>query len=133
MRRFLLVFAVTILLVLVLPPADVAATPPAPTSIQATDGTMVNFIRVTWSLCPGALYYKVYRGYPLPKDDYLIATVPNTSTTFDDTTADHEKLYAYRVAACDPSGCNRNLWAYDYGHAGRQRRPVLRQSLGLLG
>jgi len=36
-------------------------TPPVPTNVQASDGTYVDKVRVSWAASPGATLYKVYR------------------------------------------------------------------------
>ncbi len=62
------------------------APPSAPTDLQASDGTHVDFVRVTWDSAPGATRYLVYRSTADAIDGNLeILTESHTQTTYDDT------------------------------------------------
>ena len=55
----ILVLVLAVVLVIAVPPgsADVRpAVPPVPQNVQASDGTHVNFVRVTWMPSPGTTY-----------------------------------------------------------------------------
>jgi len=84
-----------------------AGYPPAPTNVQASDGTYPNKIVITWNPVPGATHYQVFRdrnpdvGFPIvPGADNV------TTTPFDDTTATAGIRYWYRVKACNAQGCS---------------------------
>ena len=76
---------------------------PAPTGVQASDGTFTDKVRVSWNAASGALLYKVYRN-----------TVNNASTavhlgstgitSFDDATAAPGTVYYYWVRGYGTTG-----------------------------
>ncbi|MCR4391848.1 MAG: hypothetical protein NUV94_03495 [Candidatus Acetothermia bacterium] len=84
-----------------------AGWPPAPTNVQASDGTYADRVVVTWDPVPGADYYKVFRdrnpdvGFPLLADNV-------TETSFSDATAFVGLKYWYRIKACrtNPGTCS---------------------------
>ena len=95
--------------------ADVApsAAPPWPTNVQATQGTQVNKVRVSWSASAGATYYKIHRGRwnPNPPINWPDTFYEYTNTYYDDTSAWHGYKYDYRVQACNSSH-QCSAWSY---------------------
>lgn len=87
--------------------AGYAGYPPAPTNVQASDGTYPHKIVITWDPVPGATYYQVYRERN-PDQGFTIVPGANsvTGTSFDDTTATPGTWYWYRVKACHATGCS---------------------------
>jgi len=76
-----------------------AGHPPAPTNVQASDGTHPDRIVVTWDPVPGATYYQVFRSRDRDVGFDLLLGEPNTPTIAD-TTATVGRVYWYRVRAC---------------------------------
>ncbi|GMW02523.1 MAG: hypothetical protein AMXMBFR84_36590 [Candidatus Hydrogenedentota bacterium] len=86
-----------------------------PQNVSATDGTFVDFVRITWDGVDGATGYEVFReDTEKPEIEQPIATV--TTTTYDDTSAGESQLlqancqpypdyvvHTYRVRAFDSS------------------------------
>ncbi|MCB1824545.1 MAG: fibronectin type III domain-containing protein [Candidatus Competibacteraceae bacterium] len=70
---------------------------PAPTGVEASDGTFADRVRITWDAVAGAIIYEVYR-------DGLLVGLP-TSTVFDDTDVTPGATYAYTIRACDAKEC----------------------------
>jgi subtilisin family serine protease len=77
-----------------------------PTNIDATDGTQLDKVTLTWIDSDYATYYQVFRN---PKNSAETATqlTPDSSiNTFDDTTAEPGTIFNYWVIACSVSGCS---------------------------
>jgi len=70
---------------------------PAPTGVNASDGTFADRIRVTWDAVAGAIAYEVYR------DGLLVASL--TDLVFEDTNVTPETTYAYTIRACNAKQC----------------------------
>lgn len=67
-----------------------------PVMVTATDGTLSDRIRVTWSAVTGATSYQLYRGTSGQlNDSVLLASLAGTS--YDDTIAAANQLYTYWV------------------------------------
>jgi fibronectin type 3 domain-containing protein len=70
---------------------------PAPTNLQASDGTYTDKVRVTWTASSGATSYKVYRAASAAGTKTLLGSP--TGTAFNDTTATPGVTYYYWVRA----------------------------------
>ena len=118
-RLLLLILVVTTVISGTPASADVgpAAVPPPPTDVQASDGTFVNRVRVTWSAVSSASRYQVDRKAQWGAVWAVIATHV-TNTYHDDLNATHNTRYYYRVSACNSHGCSATSWPLDYGHPG---------------
>lgn len=80
---------------------------PSPTNVQATDGTSVVHVGISWSASTGASGYRVYRYVPDPNNPAvplmeLVAQTTTTSTT--DVLAEPGVAYDYEVVAFTPAG-----------------------------
>ena len=84
-------------------------TPPSePTGVDASDGTYMDKVRISWDQTEGAAYYQVFRtennSSPMigdsPIADYVL--IP----TFDDFTAEENSTYYYWLNACNFEGCS---------------------------
>jgi fibronectin type 3 domain-containing protein len=84
----------------------------APTTVQASDGTYTDKVRVSWSASSGATSYKVYRATSASGMKSLRGSP--TGTTFDDTTATPGVTYYYWVKACKGVNCS-DYSAYNTG------------------
>ena len=81
------------------------SSPSAPTSVAATQGTLSDRVRLTWTASPGATGYQVYRS---TTNNSATATLLNgtdvTGTLFDDLTAVSGTTYFYWVKADNAAG-----------------------------
>jgi fibronectin type 3 domain-containing protein len=91
---------------------QLTVSPPVPPSIQASDGTYTDKVRVTWDPVSGATSYEVYRSITETSSKMWIGSP--TGTSFDDTTAAAGMLFYYWVKACGDTGCS-DYSAYDTG------------------
>jgi fibronectin type 3 domain-containing protein len=80
------------------------APPPVPTGISASDGDYPDHILVSWNAARGAQRYEVLRAES--EDGEYAKIGESTTTTFSDTEAQGNRLYWYRVRACNPFGCS---------------------------
>jgi len=78
--------------------------PAAPENVQASDGTYVERVRVTWDSSFGANFYELYRAESPTGTKTLIGTV--TSPDFNDVTAAYETTYYYWVKGCVIDACS---------------------------
>jgi S-formylglutathione hydrolase FrmB len=85
---------------------------PAPTNVQASDGTYTGKVQVTWTASPGATSYTIYRANQSWGINTALGTTSNT--TYDDTTALAGKIYYYYVTATNADGTS-GFSAYDTG------------------
>ncbi|MCP5450492.1 MAG: hypothetical protein H6972_08040 [Gammaproteobacteria bacterium] len=85
---------------------------PAPTGVNASDGTFTDRIRVTWDAVAGAISYEVYR------DGLLVASL--TNIVFEDTNVTPGATYAYTIRACNAKECS-GLSQPDDGYAHAQQ------------
>lgn len=77
--------------------------PAAPTGLTATDGSLTDRVRVSWSASSGATSYEVFRS--LIDNPTAAQSVGTTaSTTFDDLTTAVGETYYYRVKASNANG-----------------------------
>ena len=74
----------------------------APATLVASDGTYSTGIRMEWSASAGAATYEVYRGTTVANT--LLATVPGSSTSYEDTSATPGMSYTYAVKAVGATG-----------------------------
>ena len=76
----------------------------APGGVQATDGTLLQRVGITWAAVTGATHYELSRAESASGEKTVLVTwLPATS--FDDTTAVSGKVYYYFVrAASDAAG-----------------------------
>ena len=98
-------------------------TPPVPTNVQASDGTYVDKVRVSWAASPGATLYKVYRAKSSNSWDTKTALGTTSNTTFDDTTVPVMVTHYYYVQASNSNG-TRGFSAFDAGSRADGRPPV---------
>jgi hypothetical protein len=79
--------------------------PPAPTSVNASDGTFISKVQISWTAVAEASSYQVFRGQNnTPTSATQLA--PPSSPPFDDTTAVVGVVYYYFVKACDSTECS---------------------------
>jgi hypothetical protein len=81
-----------------------ALPPPAPTNVQASDGTYTNKVKVSWNASSGATSYEVYRATSAAGTKSLLGSP--TGTSFNDTTATPGVTYRYWVKACSGANCS---------------------------
>jgi fibronectin type 3 domain-containing protein len=96
---------------------QLTVSPPLPPSIQASDGTYTDKVRVTWDPVSGATSYDVYRSLTETSAKMWIGSP--TGTSFDETTAAAGALFYYWAKACGDTGCS-DYSTYDTGW----RRPL---------
>jgi hypothetical protein len=89
------------------------AAPSPPTNVQASDGTYVDKVQVTWTASSGATSYGVYRAASRRGTKVAIGTT--SDTTFDDTTASVGRTYYYWVIGTNVYGAS-GFSAYDTGY-----------------
>jgi len=99
---------------------SVCTPPPSPTNAQASDGTYLDKVEVTWAASSGATSYTVYRA--TSKWGTKVALGTTSATTYDDTTASVMVTYYYYVTATNPYGAS-GYSAYDTGYRSDGRPP----------
>lgn len=77
--------------------------PQPPTGVLASDAASTEIVRVIWNASPGADEYRVYRGAS-PEGTRVALSNWQTSTTWDDTSADVGPYYYYWVRARNAHG-----------------------------
>jgi hypothetical protein len=87
--------------------------PSPPTNVQASDGTYMDKVQVTWTASSGANSYIVYRATSKRGSKTTLGTTSNT--TYDDTTASVGRTYYYYVKASNSNGTSE-LSAYNTGY-----------------
>ncbi len=87
--------------------------PSVPTSVQASDGTFSDRVRITWTASTEATSYKVYRSTAVSGVKRILGSTVNT--TLDDVTALAGKTYYYWVKAFNGS-TGSSLSANDTGY-----------------
>jgi len=80
------------------------APPSVPQGVSASDGDYPDRILVSWNPVRGAQRYEVFRAESEEGDYAKIGE--STTTTFSDTEAQGNRLYWYRVRACNQFGCS---------------------------
>jgi len=78
--------------------------PPAPTNVQASDGTYTDKVGVTWTATADTTYYEVHRSDTEGGTKTLLENP--TGTSHDDTSAVVSITYYYWVIACNTYGCS---------------------------
>ena len=99
------------------------ALPAVPANLQASDGTYIERVSVTWDASFGANFYELYRAESPTGDKTLIAKV--TSSHFDDVLAEYETVYYYWVKGCVIDGCS----AFSDFDTGYRSLPAVPQNL----
>jgi cellulose 1,4-beta-cellobiosidase len=87
--------------------------PSVPTNVQASDGTYVDKVKVTWTASSGATSYTVHRATSRRGTKVAIGTTSGTS--YDDTTASAGRTYYYWVTGTNVYGAS-GFSAYDTGY-----------------
>jgi hypothetical protein len=77
-------------------------TPAAPASVAASDD-LADKVRVTWSVCTNATFYRIYR-YTSNTSGSASQIGTSTTTSYDDLTATADVLYYYWVKAANGTG-----------------------------
>jgi len=117
------------------PPPD--GTPPPPTNVQASDGTYMDKVHITWTASPGATSYTVYRATQRRGTKTALGTT--SDTTYDDTTALAGKIYYYYIKATNAYGTsdfsvsNTGWWRGPIGKGSPQSRAIGGVSMGAYG
>ena len=112
-------------------------TPPPPTNVQASDGTYMDKVQVTWTASPGATSYTVYRATQRWGTKPELGTTSNT--IYDDTTALAGIIYYYYVKASNANGTsnfsayNTGWWIGPIGKGSPQFRAIGGVSMGAYG
>jgi len=94
----------------------IAAIPMPPTNVQATDGSIVGSVMVTWNGVAGATFYHIYRGVQHSGSYSHIGTAAGIGM-YSDTTVNASVRYEYMVAACNSQGCGGQS-ASNVGYSG---------------
>jgi hypothetical protein len=97
--------------------------PSPPTNVQASDGSSMDKVQVTWTASPRATSYTVYRATSTSRRASRIAIGTTPSTTYDDTTASVGKTYYYWVKASNSYGTS-GFSAYNTGYRSDGRPPA---------
>ena len=111
--------------------------PSPPTNVQASDGTYLNKVQVTWTASPGATSYTVYRATQRWGTKTALGTTSNT--TYDDTTGLAGKIYYYYVKATNANGTSdfsvsdTGWWINPIGKGSPQFRAIGGVSMGAYG
>ncbi|NWG02327.1 MAG: hypothetical protein HXY44_05670 [Syntrophaceae bacterium] len=87
--------------------------PPVPINVQASDGTSLDKVQITWTASLRATSYTIYRA--TSKWGVKTALGTTSTTTYDDTTASTGKTYYYYVTASNSYGTS-GYSAYDTGY-----------------
>jgi len=107
---------------------------PAPTGVDATDGTYTDKVKISWNSVSGATHYKVYRARSSGETKVAL-TGWQTNTSYDDTSADFCWFYSYWVkAATSSSGANASSYStYNTGWRRLEAPQNVTASLGEVG
>jgi len=98
-------------------------TPSVPINIQATDGTYVDKVELTWTASSGATSYTVYRATSLSRRVSKTTLGTTSETYFNDTTAVPMKTYYYYVKASNVYGTS-DFSSYDAGYRSDGSPPI---------
>ncbi len=92
------------------------ARPSPPTGVNATDGTSPDYVGVSWVAVEGIPIYRAYRCSSLSASCSVLSY--QTGTSFKDFGGRSNRVYFYRVQACEHLGsCSKRSDA-DAGHRG---------------
>jgi C1A family cysteine protease/fibronectin type 3 domain-containing protein len=97
--------------------------PSAPTIVQASDGTYMNRVQITWSAPLGATSYTVYRATSINTWTRKSTLGTTSDTFFNDTTAVPKTTYYYWVKASNSYGTS-GFSTYDAGYRSDGRPPA---------
>ncbi len=86
--------------------ASAATIPPVPIGVTSSDGEFTDKVRITWAPSSGATYYKVVRNHLNTTYGSTELTGSQTTTTYDDVSAQQNVAYYYWIAACNASDCS---------------------------
>jgi len=88
--------------------ANVISPPSPPTGVDASDGTYMDKVQISWNSADGAAYYEVYwTATNSPPGSAAPPLMDNISvTTYDDFSATPNLPYYYWVKACNSEGCS---------------------------
>jgi hypothetical protein len=103
--------------------ASFSSAPSPPTNVQASDGTYLERVQVTWSASSGATSYTVYRATSTKRWAKKTTLGTTSETFFNDTTAVPMKTYYYYVKASNVYGTS-NYSLYDAGYRSDGRPPI---------
>ncbi|MEN3009651.1 MAG: fibronectin type III domain-containing protein [Candidatus Bipolaricaulaceae bacterium] len=85
-----------------------AGRPPEPTNVQASDGSYLDRIVITWDPVPGATYYQIFRdpgADPTCRGDLCFLAMADTNM-YEDLVVRAGLRYRYAVRACNGYGCS---------------------------
>ena len=97
--------------------------PPAPTNVQASDGTYTDKVQVTWTASPDATSYTVYRATSTSSRATKVVLGTTSATTYDDITASVMVNYYYYIKATNSHGTS-GYSAYNRGYRSDGRPPA---------
>ena len=97
--------------------------PSPPINIQASDGTYMDKVKVTWTASPEATSYTIYRATSNSRRATKVTVGTTSDTTYDDTTASIMKTYYYYITATNSYGTS-GYSAYDTGYRSDGRPSV---------
>jgi uncharacterized protein (DUF362 family) len=104
-------------------PVTINSPPSPPTNVQASDGSYMEKVQVTWTASSGATSYTVYRATSTLRRATKVAIVTTSNTTYDDTTASVGRSYYYWVKASNSYGTS-GFSAYNKGYRSDGRPPA---------
>ena len=96
------------------------AIPEPPQNVNASDGTLIAQVRITWDKSDGTTYYELYRSEPGSADKQLLETRDGQYAFTDDSSNGDGTLLEYAVKACSDAGCSE-LSNVDTGYADMPR------------
>jgi len=105
-----------------------------PTGVDASDGDYTDKVRISWNSVSGATHYKVYRARSSGETKVALSGW-QTSTSYDDTSADFCWFYSYWVkAATSSSGDNASGYSsYNTGWRRLEKPQNVTASIGEVG
>lgn len=83
-----------------------AAVPTAPTGVDASDGTDLDNVVLSWQSSANATYYQIFRNTSDTTTGAINLSNNHSSSPYNDTSAVAGTLYYYWVKACNTSGCS---------------------------
>ena len=79
--------------------------PSIPTGVNATDGTEIDKVQVSWNPSSGTTYYEVYRNTSNTTSLSTLIGSPSVAS-YADTSATSGVIYWYFIKACNIGGCS---------------------------